>query len=493
MNGVFAALLLAQQSAAFTLPTISKVPTILTSTTQLEAISATASDGVVVVVSPPGGVGEVAAVKAASSGSSVRWLVVSNADGESSTNTNIQLSPSTLKQITACGGTLDLASSTVEELQNGDESSLQALSTWCSGGGATSGGAVSGLICTYDGCGTDYTAETYQAGIRLATQQASRNLNGPAVAILAADQDLDNLDGSGSGNSDSDESEEGGGIFGLFKNTPTIASTLVQAVPSSSSTTILRHGELFGIPESNPNFSPLVGGPKRTPIMAEEYTMRDVRIDPFVFSGNIMASVSSSKSNRHSVGTAAALFATKQLSPIKAVSTSTIPSISLTSQTGLDEWTIDNYQNEIQRVQEQLESNKGSMTLFTNEEMIVSNVDRLTNWLATKWAPAVLKTYDLATIRSGARPVYALSPSEGTVEIVWQKLDNNMESVNVGKMILSVSEKGVSATRAAGDAIRGYGTVSMKPLPGEDVLVRRLSEATSQAIDKGLAKKVRVF
>ena len=73
------------------------------------------------------------------------------------------------------------------------------------------------------------------------------------------------------------------------------------------------------------------------------------------------------------------------------------------------------------------------------------------------------------------------------MEIIWLELVN-FESVNVGKMVLKITKDGVVATRSG---IAGTTTtVSRKPLPGEDVLVRRLAEATSQAIDKGLAKQV---
>ena len=57
-------------------------------------------------------------------------------------------------------------------------------------------------------------------------------------------------------------------------------------------------------------------------------------------------------------------------------------------------------------------------------------------------------------------------------------------------MLLRVNENGITATRESGDASKGYGSISKMPLPGEDVLVRRLGEAASQAVEKGLAKKV---
>merc|ERR1712194_463440 len=66
----------------------------------------------------------------------------------------------------------------------------------------------------------------------------------------------------------------------------------------------------------------------------------------------------------------------------------------------------------------------------------------------------------------------------------------DFDSVVVGTMILQVTENGITATRGPGDALKGYGSISTMPLNGEDVLVRRLAEAASQAIEKGLAKKI---
>jgi hypothetical protein len=110
--------------------------------------------------------------------------------------------------------------------------------------------------------------------------------------------------------------------------------------------------------------------------------------------------------------------------------------------------------------------------------------------LATKWAPAILRTYDIAAIRVGARPVYASRVGENGVEIAWQQLVD-FSSVTVGKMAITVSDTGLVATRGAGDPSKGFGTVSRKPLSGEDVLVRRLADAVAQAMEKGLARKVR--
>jgi hypothetical protein len=434
--------------------------------------------GDIVIVSPPGGVGEVAAVQSARLGSAVRWFVVSD---ESSAS--VKLAPEALQQIQDASGTLELAGATVEDLKLGGDA-LAAVSKWC--------GTASGLICTYDGCGeggeegsVDYDLKVeYIAALRLAAQQAATGISGPKVAILAADQDLD-----------TDGKEEEDSVFskvsGLFRNSPKIPPTLERALTGddgdtngrrSSKICVLRHGELFGIPESSPDFSPLIGGLKRDAVLAEEYTMRNLRIDPFVYSGNTMGSTSS-RSCRHTMGQAAAFLVTETI-PIPSYP------ISLSSQLGSDAWDLMQWKTEFERVQSQVASGRGS-ELFT-QAMIVGDTERLADWLATKWAPAVMRTYDIAAIRIGARPVFATRANlqPGQVEIVWQKLVD-YESVQVGKLILSVTAEGVSAARGVGDASKGFGTVSQMPLPGEDVLVRRLAEACSQAMDKGLAKKVR--
>ena len=105
------------------------------------------------------------------------------------------------------------------------------------------------------------------------------------------------------------------------------------------------------------------------------------------------------------------------------------------------------------------------------------------------WPPAILRSYDIAGIRVGARPVYAVQSADDTVEVVWQELVN-FNPVTSGKMIIQVEEKGMTASRGAGDTASGFGSISMTPLQGEDILVRRLADAASQAIEKGLAVKV---
>jgi hypothetical protein len=112
----------------------------------------------------------------------------------------------------------------------------------------------------------------------------------------------------------------------------------------------------------------------------------------------------------------------------------------------------------------------------------------------------ILRTYDIAAIRTGARPVYAnrivavakddedtISNKKGQVEIVWQQLIN-FESVVVGRMMIEVTDTYMKAYRLVE---KSSNMNRRQPLPGEDILVRRLADAASQAIEKGLAIKVR--
>lgn len=162
--------------------------------------------------------------------------------------------------------------------------------------------------------------------------------------------------------------------------------------------------------------------------------------------------------------------------------------VCLTSLRGMDLPSDDEWAEEFSRAQEALEKNMNG-ELFSASFGSVKSLERLSDWLATKWAPAVLKTYDIAGIRVGARPVYASRIGENQVEIVWQEL-KDFKTTIVGKMIIQVFDNGLIARRAAGDANAGYGTISSKPLAGEDILVRRLAEAATQAVEKGLATKV---
>jgi len=423
-----------------------------------------------VVISPPGGVGESTAVKAASMGSSVRWFVVS----DSSNSKKVALSQETLASISAAGGKVELAGADTESLLlpvEEAQSAIGAVSQWC--------GAADSLVCTFDGVENAVRQENgedpvkrYMDSIKLAAKQAGRSVSGRKLAILPADtEDVE------------EENKDGGFLGGLLGgNKVEIPASLDGAMAADSSKVVkLRHGELFGVPESSPDFSPLIGGPRREPVLCEEYAMRSVRVDPTLsVSGNTLKS-SNSRTSRLSVGEAAARIALGSVSAADGLD------VFLSSQNGKDEVPDETWVEEFGRVEKMLSSGAGAQ-LFEASFSSVPDVERLADWIATKWAPAVLRTYELAGIRIGARPVYAARAGDGRTEIVWQQLDN-FETATVGKMIIQVTENGLVATRAAGDASKGFGSISRKPLNGEDVLVRTLADAASQAVEKGLAKK----
>ena len=61
-----------------------------------------------------------------------------------------------------------------------------------------------------------------------------------------------------------------------------------------------------------PDASPLIGGPRRYPVLRDEYTMRSIRIDPTIsVSGNAMDSTN--RSSRFTVGEAAVRMATNTI------------------------------------------------------------------------------------------------------------------------------------------------------------------------------------
>jgi len=425
----------------------------------------------------------VVAVKAATMGAAVKWFVVSpptTADAPA-TQDQVVLSQQALKEIADAGGKVELAGSDSSNIllpQDDQQSAIRALSAWC--------GVADTIICTYDGVDIkDKKQENedrkvvWKNAIKVAAAEATRSVSGNKIAILSADEAVVSTD-------DGEDGKGGiGSVVGsLFGNKMTIPASLAEAMaPQGADNTLtLRYGQLFGTPESSPDFSPLLGGPKKDPQLCEEFLMRSVRVDPTLsVSGNVMLSGSTTRSSRHAIGEAAALMAFDQV-PVQ-----TGLDVSVSSQLGSDPVPVSSWKEEFLRVQDMLSSGKGAQ-LFSTEFGSVPVTSRLADWLATKWAPAVLRTYDIAAIRIGARPVYVLQPEPDTVEIVWQQLVD-FESVIVGKMIIQVSDTGLVALRGSGDAKRGYGEISRVPLAGEDVLVRRLAEAASQAVEKGLANK----
>lgn len=214
--------------------------------------------------------------------------------------------------------------------------------------------------------------------------------------------------------------------------------------------------------------------------------MRSIRIDPTIsVSGNVIAE--GSKTNRVAVGAVASRLGMEKI----AVPKKSGIDVSLSSFAGTETPTEAEWNKEFSRVMELILSPSGGANLFSAEFSSVPSTKRLAEWIATKWAPAILRSYDLAGTRVGARPVYALTTDDNTVEIVWQELVD-FNSVTSGRMIIKIEDTGMTATRGPGNAADGFGRISMKPLSGEDIIVRRLADAASQAIEKGLATKSKV-
>jgi len=418
----------------------------------------------VLVLSPPGGIGEVAAANAAALGSDVRWFVISQT-GDSP----VILSRETLATIDASGGSLSVSSADANSLVPFDAKSttVEAIKSLT--------GSASSLVCALDGCDDP----NWRNAILLAAREAARSVPGTRIAVVSASED----------DEEQDDKEEQGGIGGIVKKLVPAAGTeppsslrsALAADGKLSSVITLRHGVLFGSPDSSPDFSPMVGGPRRDVELCEVWQRRDIRIDPTIsMSGNKMMGTST-KTSRLAIGEAAALLACG-IVPVRDDL-----DICVSSLPGSDPMTVERWSEEFQRLDAAFESDSAAQ-LFDVEFADVPDVERLADWLAVKWAPAVLRTYDIATIRSGARPVYA-TRTGACVEVVWQELAG-FDTVTTGKMLIEVSNTGLTASRGVGDASAGFGTVSRKPLPGEDVLVRRLTEAAAQAVEKGLAEKV---
>jgi len=451
-----------------------------------------------VVISPPGGVGEVAAVQAAKSGSAVKWFVVSPPEQTASA---VTISSQTLESINSDGkgGSLELAGAAADTLllaEDDPASALKAVSTWCSN--------ANGIICAVDGIAEAVVKAARVPGanpksleqgelnkvntvvenaIKVAAKKACSSPSTMKIAVIPATMDA--LKVKDVGSEDEEEEEGPGFLSSLFSGGKVeVPSSLSKAMKSSGRNfATLRYGELFGIPESSPDASPLVGGPRRYPIIRDEYTMKSVRIDPTLsLSGSAIDG--DTRSSRFSVGEAAVRMA---LSSSSKLNVDDNLDICLTSLRGLDTPSEEEWIGEFSRVQDMLSSGMGAQ-LFSASFGSVPSIDRLSDWVATKWAPAVMKTYDIAGIRVGGRPVYASVTGEGKVEIVWQELID-FKSVNVGKMIIEINDNGITAVRGPGDAKSGYGTISPKPLQGEDILVRRLADAATQAMEKGLATR----
>lgn len=196
-----------------------------------------------VVISPPGGIGEVTAVKAASMGNSVKWFVVR---ASNTATAMVVLSQEALRDISNAGGSVELAGTDAPSLLGDDApSAIAAVNQWCAG--------ADGLVCTMDGTVQPFKGKideedprkAWEDAIKVAAQEAGRSIGGLKIAVLPA-----------GGEDDADGDEEGGGVGSILnsiigKKSKSIPSSLGSAVAAGGSAIKLRHGDLFGIPESS--------------------------------------------------------------------------------------------------------------------------------------------------------------------------------------------------------------------------------------------------
>ncbi len=215
----------------------------------------------IVVISPPGGVGEVAAVQAAQMGSSVKWFVVSP---PTQTSSAVSISSEAIQSIEG-KGSLELAGAAADTLllpKDDPASALSAVSTWCSD--------ASGIICTVDGIQDAVLSAARAPGvnpkqleatelrksneivsdaIKVAAKEACTQLSTMKVAVIPAEVDI----GKDNGDDESGDGEPGllSSLFG--GNKVEVPATLLKAMTSSAKQNFatLRYGELFGIPESS--------------------------------------------------------------------------------------------------------------------------------------------------------------------------------------------------------------------------------------------------
>ena len=220
----------------------------------------------VVVISPPGGVGEVAAVQAAKMGSSVKWFVVSP---QSSSSGAVSLSAETLESIEG-KGSLELAGANAETMllpADDASSALKAVSTWCSN--------ADSIICTIDGIEESVMKAARAPGvsakqmeetelikmnyvvldaIKVAAKEACTSTSSMKIAVIPADMDMASNSKKQGDDDDDDEDNKSNALTSFFGgNKVKVPKSLSKAMSSNGSKNfaIIRYGELFGIPESS--------------------------------------------------------------------------------------------------------------------------------------------------------------------------------------------------------------------------------------------------
>ena len=196
------------------------------------------------------------------------------------------------------------------------------------------------------------------------------------------------------------------------------------------------------------------------------YALRSVRIDPSSTTtadgGGGGTGDMGYRSNRLSVAEATARLG---LGRVGSTTAKTMMEISLLSFPGTDGPTDEEWEAEFRRVASEMLTSSSTLGLMSSAKLFsadfasVPSPPRLAAWLAEKWAPAVLRSYDIAGIRAGPRPVYASvvprrndsnNEDGATVETVWQDLVD-FAPVTSGRMYIKVGSTGIAAMRGPGN------------------------------------------
>lgn len=438
----------------------------------------------IVVISPPGGIGQISAIESVKLGANVYWFIVSS---PSTANENVKLSSSVYNNYK---DSIQIAGSTYENAAN--QRSVDSILSWCENK------EIDGLICTMDGIETKDIDEynTWCSSIRGITQQMSA-FTSTKVAITSLD---DKLLGS--------KKSKLSGIVNLFKGGD--ADSLEEAIGDNENTVVLYHGDLFGVPDSSADASPFEGGPRRDPIVRDEYTMRLIRLDSIpVFDAeednseydddveelvtNLLKSLP--RTSRLSIGEASAAYLVSSDSSSKQQRQELL----LSSTRGLYPLSMQDWNNEFAKVITTTTAttpSKDQGGVYSIQFGSIPSAKRLFDWLETKWAPAILRSYDIAGIRVGVRPVSTKRTSENQLDILFQTLDTKTyQSTNIGKLLIMLQEDQTTIVVKREIIDRDFLEQSSKKrkkkylFQGEDVLLRSLEDASNQAIDKKLATK----
>jgi len=463
----------------------------------------------IIVISPPGGIGEITATTLAREGCVVRWFVVDDDDNSNNSNNKFYLPRETWEIIKEKKGELDIAGGDASSIlfpESNPNSIAENVLEWCNVNTAilSSSSAKNNVIvsCLDRGDNDDDEEEEKDRkisnAVKCVTQIACSKLP-PAVKRIDI-VPVPTEDGQKQQQKKFGEADWLSKTRGIFSGVRDIPTTLREAMSSSSTSgqdvnlLTLRYCNLFGSPESNIDATPFIGGPRRDPIIREEFLFRSAQLtktkrlkkensDPF-------------RTSRLTIADAVSQLIS---SPIDVPKDITLSSLRGVESLSADEWNMQ-FQRLAATTGGRSTSARGSddgVVVFEADFASVPSVPKLADWLALKWAPVVMGSYDIAGIRVGARPVYVTRTTnedeKESVEIVWQELMNFEETVSVGKMVITVNKNGIIATRKLLQMENGASKLSAnKPFPGELELVRRLADAAGQATEKGLAVKRKV-